>query len=279
MHNGVAGYYSGKPIRQEFEEWLKRRISKSELAALDEGDRKRFNDAVELVRSMLDGYPAFAKRADDWKEVVAVEKTITQKIPGTEVYLRGSPDLIVRRKGRLWIVEHKSYVSFVDPRDLELDDQMTAYCWLVLKEYGQMPAGAIYNQFRKKIPKTPQLLKNGTLSKKKNIDTTYAKYVEAVKKYKLRKADYEDVLKKISFKEFYRREIIARSPRELTTFEENLKAEALEMTSVHTVLYPNATHECNARCIFTLLCKAENEGGDLASLIEHNYVIREGRDE
>lgn len=276
IHAALAGFYRGNDILKSFHYWLDKKLPQPERDALTMEEFRNLQDIIELCETMLLGYVDFARRNDDFK-VIAVEKALSAKIPHTKGRLVGTLDLLVRHRGRLWIYDHKSYTSFVNPDKLELDDQMTAYLWLVWKTYGEVPAGATYNQLRKKIPAKPYLLKSGkSLSKDKSIDTTVQIYRGAILEHGFNIDDYQDILEKLSVNEFYRRELIPRSKKELESFEEHLTYEYREMSSKHTHIYPNPNEYC-PYCYYRNLCKAENEGGDVQSIKEATFVVDKER--
>lgn len=61
--------------------------------------------------------------------------------------LKGFIDLGVSLTKKLWVVDHKSGTSAPKPRDLEMADQWTLYCW-ALREMGYRPFGSVHNYAR-----------------------------------------------------------------------------------------------------------------------------------
>ena len=274
VHFALAEYYRGNDWKTYLDGWFEIKIEEHvQQTPLTADTSAKIEEIKTLVNAMLKGYELYAEEKDDF-EVIGTEIALSVPIPGTDGgFLAGTIDMIVRRHGKLWVFDHKTFASFADPVSLELDDQMTAYLWLVWRTYGEMPAGAVYNQLRKKIPAEPMLLKDGTrLSKDKSIDTTTAKYLEAINRNGFNPDDYEDILDKISLNEFFRREVIPRNPHELETFEEFLTFECLDMINPMIPLYPNATRDCTY-CDYQTLCKSQNEKGDTESLKNNLYVV------
>lgn len=276
LHAGLAEFYrKGNPIKG-FHVWLDKVLPQPKRDALPMEDFRKLQEIIELCECILNNYITFANQNDSF-EVVAVEKPFSAKISGTHARLVGTLDLVIRLKNRLWVLDHKSCQTFIDPRNLEIDDQMTSYMWLVWKTFGELPVGAIYNQLRKKLPVEPYLLKSGkSLSKDRSIDTTPEKYLEAIHAHGFNEEDYVEVLEKLALNQFFKRELIARSQQELESFEKHLQDEAREMTSKRTPIYPNPGQFC-FWCDYLNLCKAENEGGDVQSLKDALYVVEPGR--
>jgi hypothetical protein len=277
-HYAMGNYYASGKTKDPWVsavEWIEDNVPQEEIANFWPDEAREFDETTDLLHSVLTGYVSYAERNDDFK-VVDVERPMKIRVPHTRSFLVGTLDLLVERKNRYWDVDHKFLAHFISPEILELDDQMTAYLWLIWKTYGTMPGGAIYNQFRKKIPARPQILQKGGLSKAKNIDTTYDIYMQAIRDNNLNVADYTDILEQIKYNEFYRREEVARSRHELVNFGEQLTWEIREMTSKHTHLYPHPTKDCSWSCRYRDLCLTENNGGDIESLIDANYIHAEG---
>lgn len=272
IHAALAGFYQGNDILKSFHYWLDRKLPQPERDALTIEEFRNLQDIITLCETMLLGYVDFSRKNDDF-QVVAVERPLSVRIPRTKGRLVGTTDLLVRKKGRLWVYDHKTCQSFANLEKLELDDQMTAYLWLVWRSYGEVPAGAVYNQLRKKIPAEPYLLKSGkALSKDKSIDTTGVVYKSAILRYGFNIEDYRDILDRLSVNEFYHREIIPRSQVELENFEKYLTYEYREMTSRNTHIYLNPSDSCSY-CDYRTLCKSENEGGDAQSIREAMFVV------
>lgn len=278
VHYAIAAHYRGEDGLQALNYWLNEKVPGSERRTMSYEEREDLRELSNLAFGMFDGYYLFARERDDFSEVVAVEEPINLRIPGTRGRLVGTLDLLVRRGRRLWVVDHKTLQQFASPEHLELDDQMTAYLWCVYQKYGEMPAGAIYNQLRKKLPAQPQVLKKGGLSKDKGVDTTYAIYRQAIIDNGFNLEEYGDILDALYHSnKFFNRDIIARGPNELRNFGDFLSAEYRDMTSKRTVLYPHATRDCVWMCSYRSLCRSDMEGGDTESLKEVLYEVSEER--
>jgi len=280
VHYGLEQYYRDKTDPWvATQAWLDMKLPELHLEEMWPEERAKFNDTTDLMASMLTGYVPFAQEHDDFK-VVGVEENLEVRVPATKVKLGGKIDVLTRRgpKSALWPMDHKTAAQYVDISVLEMDDQMTAYLWLVWQVHGEIPGGALYNELRKKIPAQPEPLVNGGLSKKKNVDTTYKIYLQAIKNNHLNPVDYADILEFLKNKPdgFYRREAVARTKYELEHFAQNLIPEARAMSSKNTPLYPSPTRDCSWDCQYRDLCLCETTGGDLQSLIDSLYEHAEG---
>lgn len=232
----------------------------------EEAAYEYYNLGVEMLR----GYMKYSEENDKNWEIVAVEEPLTIPI-STEFSLTGTPDLLIRENGKLFIVDHKTYARLVNIEDLAVDDQMTAYCYMVWKLYDEKP-GILYNQLLKKIPAEPQVLKNGGLSRDKNIVTTVEKYMAAIEENNLDWTDYAEVLGRIRENyHFYKRETSERTLNELKIFGDNLQLELLDYEA--PVIYPNITRNCRTDCMYFELCKCENTGGPTKNMMDYLFKV------
>lgn len=111
-------------------------------------------EAQELMEWMLTGYLEEYGNDPDW-EVVAIEHPVeawlpTEKGTRSSFKLVGTIDLVVRDRsagGGLWIVDHKTCKNLPKGKDLDLEDQVGIYAYL-LKQKGADIRGAIYNHVR-----------------------------------------------------------------------------------------------------------------------------------
>lgn len=265
-----------EPMIQSFDAWIKDR----ELDRISRGLRsdKPSQEDRAMIMEILFGYEMHYADLDltEWK-ILAVEQTYKCKIPGTNIWLIGTVDLVIWWKGQIWIVDHKFLRAAGDSLkgQLEMDDQMTAYLWLA-KMNGIDAVGCIYNVIKKKAPVRPEPLVKGGLSKNKAIDTTYEIYYDAILEHGYDPEDYTDMLDMLKAKgnTFYVREPVRRNQMELDFFVRDLIAEAREMTSKNTYLYPSQGMQCGW-CKYRALCKGEREGADIAFTRLHMYRVRE----
>lgn len=261
MHEALAELYGGgNPVAKFLE-----------LTRPDRDiDPEKWGEYVTLGERMLEGYVKRWARedAERWR-VLAREFPMRQPLT-PEVTLVGKVDLLIRDMltGKMWIVDHKTFASFADPADLELDDQMTLYMWLV-GQMGERPAGAIYNQLRKKIPSEPYELKAGGLSKAKNLDTTREVYLAAIHRLGLDPKDYREVLDSLAGVEFFRRDLVVRPQAEIELFVDECRALVGEMQ--RGVEYTNRSSSCKWLCPYTQLCRMESLGGDVELLKSLQY--------
>jgi hypothetical protein len=283
MHRALEGRYraiaTGSPIDVQEQQELIKQVFKEET----KGVKLTFETKQELIELRDLALQMILRYDQHWggrdytqDQILAVEEPLRIKVPGTNVFLCGKQDLVIKNEsGMPAPVDHKTFKTLASDQQLYLDDQMTAYQWLLWKHYKTAPGSAIYNQLRKSVPKVPQPLKDGTRLSKQNIDTTWQIYKEAIKEHGFKVKDYHDMEKKLKGNVFFTRTEAPRTIVELQNFEKMLVAEVREMCSPKTVYYPHQDWDCTWRCDFTALCKCESEGGDVEGLSGSLYTREE----
>lgn len=226
---------------------------------------------------------------DAWRQNVSVEDRQFIEVLdhlGQTSLLSGRIDLVVRRKDGIWIIDHKTAASAPAWRALEVDDQLTGYCYIYWKMTGEIPRGAIYNVLLKDPPKPPRLISDGQkLSQDKAQRTTYDLYMEAIKENDFAIADYEEFLnflEKKGWNTFFPRDGMQRNIQELESFDAALGYEVEDM--IRAIDYPeyrykNASQRTCGMCQFVPLCQAMDDGSDAEAVKESMYQKKEPRHE
>jgi hypothetical protein len=109
------------------------------------------DETRDLIRWMYEGYTAFYGDDPEW-EIVAVEYPFQVWLPTltggrSRFKLKGKIDLIIRWKGKLYIVDHKSCKDLPTGKKLELDDQFGLYTW-AMKQLGKNVFGSMHSAAR-----------------------------------------------------------------------------------------------------------------------------------
>lgn len=141
-HAGMAAYYQGKPLKEAVAvAW----------EAYAPSDLKSLKYMLELDL-ILSRYFNWAKTNDLWN-VVAVEQTV--EVDYGPHKLMGIWDLLVKRTGKLYIVDHKFQKSH-SFSNLEVDPQVTHYLALA-RLMGLKVEGLIYNIINLETGKTDKI--------------------------------------------------------------------------------------------------------------------------
>lgn len=208
------------------------------------------------------------------------------------IVLRGRFDGLVLHKptGKYYLWEIKTTRSIKQRmQQLELDTQTDAYLIAASSAlsahlgYAVEVSGVIYTLLRKKLPATPTVLNDGTLSRKK-ISTSPYHYTHMIaQQHPLSttsyKADiYGEYVQELIAGEvddpYFMRVLVTRTPAELSQAASDLTAVAREMISPKTPLYPNPTDQCGY-CLFRAPCIAMQRASDVQLLLDRNYVDNE----
>jgi hypothetical protein len=173
--------------------------------------------------------------------------------------------------GRLWIHEYKTAKNF-SLYHLDLDEQVTAYCWAAQYIYGELPAGCVYLQFRKHVPRLPRILATGELSIDKRQPTTAALFraslLDMFGDMEQVPSKYMPFLNQLTVEEeeeadrFIRRDHVERNQHQVDAFEELVHMELEDMLREDLPLYPNKVRDCIWNCPLQVPCLAMDDGSD-----------------
>ena len=118
--------------------------------------------------------------------------------------IKGVIDVVWKNKttGKILITDYKFSNKDKGQVDIWLDEQMYIYAaaYASLNNLALEDINIGYINIPKAEMKKPRVLKNGSLSKDKAQNTTYALYLEAIEENGLNVADYEDILSEITDK-------------------------------------------------------------------------------
>jgi len=179
--------------------------------------------------------------------------------------------------GRLWIVEYKTakQVRFLN---LDVDDQVTAYCWAAWKLYRVPVAGVIYQQFRKTVPTLPKILATGKVSTDLRQPTSSSLYRKMLSDMygSIEHAPQENILAYNRFcasededkDRFIVRTREERTMRQLESFDLKVRMEIEDITNPNIALYPNPTWTCASMCPLQAACVAMDDGVDWHQIID-----------
>ena len=285
IHMALDVYYGKKGDPVEFwMQWTAQEFARmqQEQGAMFQEELDDFTANQQLGAEMLKGYIQFAQANDDF-EVIMTEQEFEVPIRNPETgevvgLLVGRFDGICRTAdGKLWLLEHKTSADKWTTEMMMYDDQVTGYLWAAQQVFGQPLEGVYFNVLRKKIPRKPNLIRNGTqLSKAKDIDTTYEVYLEAVLENGFDPGDYADILEILKAKgnTFFQREKVYKSPVEIESWGRQLYDEYVDMAD-NPRIYPNFTWDCKWDCDFQPLCAAMQKGEDWEFLAQIQYRKRD----
>lgn len=242
---------------------------------------------------MLTYYKQYDDQAEfDFEQVLAVNieaRAFVDILDLDENRIEGLPllsgriDLVVERKDGIWIWDHKTAASAYTARALDIDDQLTGYCYIYWRLTGDIPRGAIYNALIKEPPGAPKILQSGALSKDKSQRTTYDLYVQALNESMLPHDDYTEILdylKEKKWDQFFLREGVTMNEEQLLSFEQRLYYEYEDMKRCieePVWAYPNPSQRTCPMCSVLPICQAMEERGDPEYIKENMFTVEEVR--
>lgn len=212
------------------------------------------------------------------------EVTFKVPVPGLEgVYIGGSIDgLVLDGYDTAWIVDHKTYSQTPANKNHSVNFQFNTYMWALEGLLGPGTIGGfIYDGISTKLPTTPKILKNGKVSRAKNINTTPAMYMRAILAAKQDPADYVDMMEfweeanQGNHTPFHYREFLPINRRMLKQHEANL-VEILSDMSSNPRIYPNFRWEGCWDCGVSDLCQAKLYDESFEYMKKKNYLRKEG---
>jgi hypothetical protein len=176
--------------------------------------------------------------------------------------------------GRRWLDDHKTHKILPDEHTRFSDIQTVLYYW-AMRENGQKCDGILWDYIRTKPPTPPELLRNGTLSKRKNIDCDADTYLAAIKANGLNEADYADMLSLTAKNTFFKR-VYLPNPAEVLIQE---VVGDFFITAKEIVDHPgdrfcrNMSRDCKS-CTYYQVCSAEVRGLDSSFIKKQIYTLR-----
>ena len=185
-------------------------------------------------------------------------------------------------QGRNWVMDHKTCKNIPDEETRFADLQLLTYVWLLPQLGYPTPDGVIWDYIRTKPPTRPEVLKNGSISKAKSIDTTYDVYMQTVREELGEAAlpDYEEFAQTLKGKEekFYRRIALPHPPKVMV---ESVVRDIMATTAEIRFLGPNAqvrnmTRDCK-QCSYYTICQAEVRGLDSDYIRQTEFETKEKR--
>ena len=262
------------------------------------GDVEEYAEYTLLGQGMLKHYIEWAA---DWdKTITPVHTEIEFEVPipaptatplrfdngidgnlfcdGMPVVYQGRLDLIVQDQyGRYWIVDWKTAARIEGSHEwLQLDEQITSYCWAIQQMLGIRVEGFIYVELLKNLPEPPRVLKKGNLSVDKTQNTTHKLYLDKLAEMGYAdRTPYEEILEylRLQGNKFFRRTIVYRSQRELELMGERIALEAVDMLNDPSI-YPTPNKFKCGFCAFKAPCLARADGSDYGWMLSDSFHKR-----
>src|ERR1035437_4508036 len=286
VHKALEMYYKRKDdLVTTFKQWYKEESAQYLNASVEIQEEMQAN--LELGIGMLEHYAIWAPKNDKFT-VIATEFEFEMELQPGIMYVGKLDGLVRDEHDKIWVLEHKTFSRPIEANMLMLDEQTTAYQWIVdamiendffdgQTDTNERCRGVIYNGLKKKLPTMPKLTATGNkLSEAKNSDTTYDYYHDAILAHGFALTDYRDMLNFLENKgnSFFYRDLLRRTKVELELFEKRLDIEVQEM--IDPVIYHTPSKDC-AFCPFFSPCYAAMSGGDEEAILASNFQQAKSR--
>jgi hypothetical protein len=247
-------------------------------------EQEEYGDLIGDCRRIFENYQR--TYADDKYKIVGSEVEVKVDLaPG--IQFQGHIDKIwMDTTPRRWIVDHKTHKNIPGDEQRFSDLQLVFYPWAWNSQNKKNKVdGVIWDYLRTKTPAIPEVLKNGSLSHRANIDTDYGTALRAVQEYLKKPIDgdsmhnYEDWLADIRVREnkFFKRVFLPNPSKilvgqivdELLTTAKEMQRSSEAQQQCRTM-----TKDCSW-CEFYALCSAELRGQDSEFILKTEYKVNE----
>lgn len=291
----VVKVQRGKKIREvEVEGWEGvHEVLTGEFNRLFEEEREQYGDLPTDCERMFRGYlRRWAGDVDRFRLArlhdggPAIEFLLQWSLAkfGVKAPFKGRVDLMVEdlEYGGLWIRDAKWVKSIPGPNERIMSPQNIMYAWAGRK-MGYDLRGFIYDYGRTKPPTEPRILRNGTVSLAKSIDSDRYTYLKQIKKAHGRHWKEWLPIYKYKLQELKEREVTwfdrERIPVEGPRMNNGLRefTQAAQEVEQRGMPFRTYIRSCQWDCEFLEPCTAQFQGLDIKRLMATQYNIEDER--
>jgi hypothetical protein len=244
-----------------------------EYKGMFEEERELYGDLPSTITRLMDGY--LKKYAKERRDYQLVEESLGPVPLTKRTQFKMRIDRLTTTQAGLTLCETKTAKRLPDESMRLWDLQTILYVW-ALRELGYPVKAVLWDYVRTKAPTVPQILKNGSISKR-DVDTTYEVYLDTIKKNKLKVNDYQDILDELKGKSvdrFYKRVLLPVNDKMIETVLNDAKMTSLEMATIRHLPVRNISGYTCPRCFYSSICQASLRGLDSNFIIEKEYMPR-----
>lgn len=232
--------------------------------------------AANMVRNYIDYYRNDGLRYLRVKGVKCEIPLAFNLKPGIDViaYLDAMP---IDSEGRRWLMEHK-FMKKTPPEEMRVWDLQTVlYSWWLPLAGIKRPYGVLWDYIRTNPPTVPELLQSGKLTTRKNLDTDYQTYYQAILDNDLDPADYEDYLVSLKARteNFFRRIQLPISPQMIREVGSDFRATAVEIQRRGGNAKERSMGRHCSWCDYQSICLAELRGVEVDFILKKEYTEKE----
>lgn len=291
-HYAIQEYFENDtPMQEALDEWILN-LPPEQMHLLSDSSSSYYEAMAEL-RTILLHYELWLEAtADDHWGVNNIEFLSLEpefEVPLTsDLTMGGRWDGFIRRKddGTFWIWEIKTTKNINDrKKSFTLENQTSHYLLAAEKALGQPIEGIVYLLVKKRPPVTPEILKNGTLQKRKNMATSKEWYRQAIETVhpdwtpRQILQEYGEILTVLSQRDpFFEMVEVFRTPYQLEQYRQKIIFIGNTMIDKDFVPYPYpGWFNCNY-CAFEAPCKARQTESPEAeqAILNREFKSRQG---
>lgn len=234
------------------------------------------------MQSIVDRY-FIVRGLDDSRryDVLAVERTITAELVAG-VTSRSIIDLVLfdRQRELTFLVEHKTTKNIPESALRIRDFQTLLYAEVLRRRTEITIDGVLWNYIRTKAPTVPEPLKSGGITRRKDIDTTWEVYSQAVRDLGRDPAEYEEMRERLEGREetvFFPRyeHVIVTEPvmllEDYASVAKRVQTQRLLWANGVSRPVRSLTRDCDY-CAYYRLCEAAITGGDEEDIIRMRFT-------
>ena len=307
LHKYLESYYNG--IKDRSEQYKEAHELALEVLSEDAkqcdmlGNALVMADAPELAEEMF-ALPARARRLCDRYyitvgmvdalsyDILHVEQWLEQPLltmrTGDTIITPMKIDLVVRDRfdGAVELWDHKSTGRIPSIGHHLRDLQLSVYNVALQEHFGLEVSRLVWNYINTNEPTVPRVLKNGSLSRDKSIQTTEEVYLSTIIDLGLDPNDYDDMLDMLRPREhdvYFPRVSVPISLRNETPLLQDFMLTAVQMVEAHKDIESGRSHARTAIrhiarhcdwCAFNAICTADLTDGDGQYVIDTEFNLK-----
>lgn len=267
IHECLEAYYNGKSwkkVWQRFADEFYEEAFEEEIESL--------GDIPYMAKELLEAYFHFYEKEDEGTEYLNNELHFELPLID-DINLEGYIDAIIEDEdGKIWVKDYKTFRSMPEYNSLRFNYQSAIYMW-ALREMGYEVEGMIWDIVTAKTPSKPQLLKDGSVSKRK-LDSNPYTVRKGIIELGLDPNDYLDLIHSVKYENYFHRFKIRYNQNLVDALMEDIKQTALEIRDNGDRL-KDMNLETKFKSSYMDLWQAEVMNSDVEFIIDNHFERRE----
>lgn len=244
---------------------------REEFSQLSLEEQEYYGNVPHNAVKIVEGYLRYYQEIDKGFKFKAVEQDFGphELIPG--VLYTAKPDAIAEdTMGRILLWEMKTGKRLPDADFRIWNLQTLLYAW-AMRQSGVYVQAIMWDHIRTKLPTEPKVLKDGKSLSRRELDTTYETYYNAIVRNNFNPDDYVDELNALKKRrDFYMRVKLPIKEVMLRHVVEDAKVTARQIKDGY--IYRNISQMHCPKCMYRALCEAALQGGDEEYIKEAQYT-------